>query len=440
MRAITALRARLADEPELRRPVGLVALFVVTGLVAIAGGWWLMFYVAWTILFLLLVAAAMAFLGLRALHFERSTRALRTEVGSYFDERIVVENRSWIPKLWLEIEDRGSHPEHTASFVVSLGPFGRFVRPVHTLVRQRGVFQLGPVFAESGDPFGLFRQRRQIDGVSTLVVYPVALDLPRFGRLPGSLSGGALQGERVQFTTTNVSGVREYRPGDTFNRIHWPTTARQGRLMVKEFELDPFSDVWLVLDLDRATMAGSGVESVEEYAVTACASLAKYLLDEDRAVGFICQGIVLTPDRGTRQQLKILEQLAFVRPVQGPSLDVLLAAEAQRFGRTDVLVVVTGSSEAGWVRELRHLGQRGIGASVVAVEASSFERRAAPRAAPRGAGGVLVAAAPEPRPSGGGAVAGALAAARVPTYVVRQGEPLQQALAAPVLGNVAAVR
>ena len=84
--------------------------------------------------------------------------------------------------------------------------------------------------------------------------------------------------------------------------------------MVKEFELDPFADIWLVLDLDQRIMAGSGVESVEEYAVTICASLAKYFLDENRAVGFAAQGLHLSPDRGTRQLLKILEVLAFVRP------------------------------------------------------------------------------------------------------------------------------
>ena len=118
----------------------------------------------------------------------------------------------------------------------------------------------------------------------------MALPLASFGRVDGELTGGALQGERVQHTTTNVSGVREYQPGDTFNRIHWKTSARQRQLMVKEFELDPFADIWLVLDLDQSTMAGSGVESVEEYAVTICASLAKYFLDENRAVGFVLPG------------------------------------------------------------------------------------------------------------------------------------------------------
>ena len=97
--------------------------------------------------------------------------------------------------------------------------------------------------------------------------------------------------------------------------------------MVKEFELDPFADIWLVLDLDERMMAGRGVESVEEYAVTICASLAKYFLDENRAVGFVGQGLHLSPDRGTRQLLKIYEVLAFVRPVSGTPLDELLVAE-----------------------------------------------------------------------------------------------------------------
>jgi len=394
-----------------RRPAGILILLVVTSLVALAGGWTLMFYAAWTIAFLLLVAYLLSVVGLRALYFERKTRALRAEVGSYFDERIIVENRSWVPKLWLEIEDQGQHPEHTISFVSSLGPYGRFVRPVHTLCRQRGVFQLGPVFAESGDPFGLFRQRRQIDGASTLVVYPVALPLAGFGRIDGDLTGGALQGERVQHTTTNVAGVREYAPGDTFNRIHWRSTARQRQLMVKEFELDPFADIWLVLDLDQRMMAGSGVESVEEYAVTICASLAKYFLDENRQVGLVAQGLHLAPDRGMRQLLKIYEVLAFVRPVSGTPLQEVLVAEQRRFSRTDTVVVVTGSREDHWVPIMRSLKLRGVHGQVVVLESSTFGRV----------------------PSSLG-ILGALAGAHLPTYVIKRGESLQRALVAPAFG------
>jgi uncharacterized protein (DUF58 family) len=390
---------------------GLLLLWAFVTVVALAGGWSLMFYVSWALLALLGVAYLLAYFGIRSLYFKRQTRALRAEVGSYFDEKIVVENGSWIPKLWLEIEDQGQHPDHTASSVVSLGPYGRFVDTVHTLCRQRGVFQLGPVFAESGDPFGLFRHRRQIDGTNTLVVYPIALDLPSFGRLPGELPGGGLQGERVQFTTPNVAGVREYRPGDTYNRIHWPSTARQRQLMVKEFELDPFSDVWLILDFDETAMVGTGPESTEEYAVTVTASLAKHFLKENRAVGVVSQGQVLGADRGTRQLLRTLELLAFLRPRARPNLHELLLGEQQRFGRTDCLVVITASVDDAWVRTAKTLEARGIHSSAVLIEASTFGR--APTS--------LVPL-------------GTLAAANLPTYLVKRGTPIEAALAVAATG------
>ena len=396
----------------MKQAAGVLVLWALVVLLALAGGWNLLFFLSWALVLLLAVAYLLTFLGQHGLYFDRQTRALRAEVGSFFDEKVVVENGSWIPKLWLEIHDGGQHPEHTASFVVSLGPYGRFVRPSRTLCRQRGVFQLGPMFAETGDPFGLFRQRSQIGGSSTLVVYPVAQDLPSFGQLPGDLPGGGLQGERVQFATPNVAGVRDYQPGDTFNRIHWPTTARQRRLMVKEFELDPFSDVWLVVDLEKDTMAGSGPESTEEYAVTICASLAKHFLDEGRAVGIVTQAQVLTVDRGSRQLLRALELLAYVRPVSGgPPLEALMLGQQQRFGRTDHLVIITASPRGAWVHSARVLSARGVHTSAVILDPSTFGEAASTRD-----------------------VAASTAAANIPTYRVNKGDVLQQALSRPTAG------
>jgi len=42
--------------------------------------------------------------------------------------------------------------------------------------------------------------------------------------------------------------VRPYAPGDSFNRIHWRSTARLGEIQVKEFDLEQTADVWLFVD------------------------------------------------------------------------------------------------------------------------------------------------------------------------------------------------
>jgi uncharacterized protein (DUF58 family) len=264
------------------------------------------------------------------------------------------------------------------------------------------------VWVTSGDPFGIFRVSRRLTEGATIVVYPRTVRLPRFGRVPGELPGGSLQGVRVQFSTPNVTSIREYRPGDAFNRIHWASTARTQKMMVREFELDPTADVWIILDLHSDVHAGSGLESTEEYGVTAAASLARHLLDQGRAVGLVSQTATLPADRGPRQAERILEVLALVRASSHLSLAALLSAETSRFARSSTLIVVTSSTHEGWARFCQALGGRGVHTNAVLVEAATFGT--APSTL------LLVSS---------------LAAAHIPTYLIKRGEPLDQALSSP---------
>jgi hypothetical protein len=226
--------------------------------------------------------------------------------------------------------------------------------------------------------------------------------------VPGELPGGSVQGVRVQFSTPNVASVRDYHPGDAFNRIHWPTTARTARLMVREFELDPTADVWIVVDLDADVHTGSGLESTEEYAVTAAASLARHLLDQGRAVGLVSQTATLPADRGPRQVERILEVLALVQATSHLTLAAMLSAETSRFARSSTLIVVTPSTAEAWARFCQALNGRGVHSSAVLIEAATFGQ--APLTL------LLVSS---------------LAAAHIPTYLVKRGDRLEHALASP---------
>jgi uncharacterized protein (DUF58 family) len=310
--------------------------------------------------------------------------------------------------VWLELHDSSDFPGHHLDGVLSLGPVGHKVWELRSVCTRRGRFSLGPVWVTSGDPFGIFRVSRKLTDGTTVVVYPRAVPLPRFGRVPGELPGGSLQGVRVQFSTPNVSSVREYRPGDAVNRIHWPTTARTTRLMVREFELDPTADVWIVLDLNADVHAGSGLASTEEYAVTAAASLARHLLDQGRAVGLVSQTTTLPADRGPRQAERILEVLALVRASTHLTLAAMLLAETSRFARSSTLIVVTPSTAEAWARFCQALGSRGVHTSAVLVEAATFGQAPSPL--------LLVSS---------------LVAAHIPTYLVKRGDPLERALSAP---------
>ncbi|HOG47602.1 MAG TPA: DUF58 domain-containing protein [Anaerolineae bacterium] len=365
---------------------------------------------------------------------DRETLSSRAQVGNVAEERFLLRNRGPLPRLWLEVRDHSELPEHRASMVINALASGReHGWAVRTTCRRRGRFRLGPVSLVSGDPFGMFVQRRELTPTSSIVVFPLMVDLHRFGALSGELVGGGTMHRRTHYVTTNVAGVREYYPGDSFNRIHWPSTARTGRLIVKEFELDPTADVWLCVDMDRAVQAEQRLEvsfdkhgdlpvlparrataldpSTEEYLVAAAASIARYFIAQKRAVGLLAYGErreAVQPDRGDRQLSKILETLAVIRAGGDVGIDRLLMAEGLSFGRNSVAVVLTPSADTAWVEALRDLSRRGVRGIGVVVDPSSFGSR-------RRATGVLQA----------------LVETGILAYRVREGDSLAAALSAP---------
>src|SRR5690606_29025177 len=94
---------------------------------------------------------------------------------------------------------------------------------------------------------------------------------------------------RPQLGNLPAATVSEYRPGDSLRHVHWMSTARRGRMMVKELEIEPSGNVWVVLDLDQRVQQGSGPMGTLEHGIVVAASLAADLLSgrDQRAVGLL---------------------------------------------------------------------------------------------------------------------------------------------------------
>lgn len=369
-----------------------VVLFVA----AQVTGWNLLDRLFYVLAGILVLAFVLSRFSLRGLRLHRETPTHRGQVGQVFTERLRLENTSRFGKLWVEVDDLSTLPDHHASVVTALGGRDQRQWTIQSRLRDRGRFHLGPLRLRSGDPFGLFPVQREIQGTSELVVYPAAIPLPNAIALGGELPGGNANHSRTPHITPNVSGVREYAPGDSFNRIAWSSSARAGRLMVKEFELDPTANVWLALDLEHRVHEPSGPSgslrppgdepehwraSTEEFCITVTASLGQYLLDQKRAVGLMMAGQhyeVLPTDRGPRQLMKVLEALAVIRAEGERDLGEMLTAESTRFGRYTTLIIVTPSTDETWVPALMTLMQAGVRATVILVDRSTFSGRASP--------------------------------------------------------------
>ncbi len=168
----------------------------------------------------------------------------------------------------------GSRPR----FVVdTLGPKGR--RRIDYEVRStvRGRFPIGPLSVRVGDPFGLVERHRAFSKTTDLVVTPIVEPLPAI-RLAGARAGSG-DNRPQPFSIGNVAdvAVREYRVGDDLRRVHWPTTARTGELMVRREEQPWQARCTLFIDNRARAHEGSAPDSSLERAVVATASVAVHL-------------------------------------------------------------------------------------------------------------------------------------------------------------------
>jgi len=353
----------------------------------------------WAALFV--IAAIWTWLGTREIRLGRHTRALRAQVGRPLEERLAVRNTGRFPKLWLEVRDWSELPGHEASYVVaSLGAKQERIWTVRSICQRRGRFRLGPLSISSGDPFGLFQVTRRIPQTTNVVIYPATVELPNFALPVGILPGGDALRRRTHYVTANSSGVRDYAPGDSFNRIHWPSTARRDRLIVKEFELDPQADVWIVLDGDASAQAALPTPeapsvrlndslwqttpvitppllppSTEEYAVSVAASLAQYFIRRDRSVGFVAHGQtreMIQPDRGERQLTKLMETLAVFHALGRIHFHDVLTMEAEQLPRGTTAILISASNDTRWVVGAQSLKRRGLRVVSVVLEPYTF--------------------------------------------------------------------
>lgn len=355
-----------------------VLLVMALAFFAISSGWKVLYVLAYVILALFVVCWLWAHYSLRNLVFHRGATNGRVQVGELFEERFMLDNVGFTPKLWIQIADGSTLPGYRAGYVASMGARKRATWRARTICRQRGQFQLGPVTATSGDPFGLFRRQMVVAPAREILVLPRVLSITNFALFTGGLPGRGKSSRRALQTTTNATTIRDYVAGDALSRIHWRSSAHYNKLMVKEFDQDPAVDVWIFLDLQEALQAGEGEHSTEEYGVTLAATIASYLLRQDLSVGMIVNGQkreFLALDRGDRQIERVLELLAVVSAGSGVALREVLALDALHFGRNTVVILITPSNTCEWHEGVRHLQRRGVQAAVVGLDAASFAGR-----------------------------------------------------------------
>jgi uncharacterized protein (DUF58 family) len=300
----------------------------------------------------------------------------QAHVGDDLRTTYSISNASGLPKPWLEVYNPTDLPVPLPGRALGLRSWAERSWIAIVPLTRRGTYRIEPMVVRTGDPFGFFEAAATVGRPTVVTVFPRVVPLPRW-RLPNSnLEGSHSAPERTLQTTPLATTIRPYAPGDSFNRIHWRSTARVGEIQVKEFDLEQTADVWLFVDLESPIQTGEGDVSTVEEALRVAASIAHDAIVENRAVGLTTSGhrlVSIPADRGPRQRQKIMQLLAAVEGDGGTPLAEMLLAGVPKLRRGMTAVVVTASRERRWVRALTSLRARGVAAAVVALDAASYD-------------------------------------------------------------------
>lgn len=375
--------------------------------IALLGGFVLTFVLLYAVLFLLGMSYVWVYLALRRIEIQVEGPEEKCEIGQFLEEQVTIYNPGRLPKLSIMVTERSNLPGYSNGRVLTLPGRGSFSWKSVTLCQLRGSFTFGSFAVTSGDPFGLFLRTQTYGTPRKVLVYPAAVELPGFQLVSLKDQGRGQSYQPTQRIAPSAAWVRDYAPGDGLSRIHWRSTARVGKLMVKEFDLELSDEVWIALDLCAGDQVGSGRESTLEYGVTIAASLARKYLETDCRLGLVAAGdkpYRFLAQAGANHLWQVMESLALMKAEGKQSIAQLLYQEKDLFGSHTYLIIITYQIDSDLRATLQHFSW-GKKAIVILVERSSFQ-----------VGDQLLSPS-EPLSGDGGNV-----------YIVRKGDKLEKAL------------
>ncbi len=233
---------------------------------------------------------------------------------------LIVTNRSRGVRLALDLRDE--HVEPARAFLPSLAPGAAVVVETIRTAASRGVHAASEVVVASAAPFGVAERRRRVEAAGETVVYPRLVRLDHLPWLESSPTPErALHAAPRRGAGPDYLGIREYRTGDSLRHVHWPSTARRGEVMVREFEREQTRR--LVVVVDAVGDAGAGETPMDR-----CCSVAASVAFAAQGAG---QGVRLVSAAGGEpaslarvEPAGTLRWLAELRPGGGMTMAALI--------------------------------------------------------------------------------------------------------------------
>jgi len=184
----------------------------------------------------------------------------------------------------------------------------------------RGTVSFEAMYVTVQSTLGLIERRFRIDVPAGARVFPDLSSVERYGslRARNRIIETGLRRMRERGVGTEFESLREWATGDAFRSIDWKATARRGRLMVSQYEIERSQNVMLVLDAGRLMTPWLGEQRKFDYAITAalsCGVIAGLASDKVGLIAFAKDILAASAPRATGGTLaRLISDVHDVQP------------------------------------------------------------------------------------------------------------------------------
>lgn len=340
---------------------------------------------------LLLLAHLTRKRGYKDLSIQRRLSTPLVAEGEEFAVTIIIENNKWLPVSFLSVSEAipanlkikiGSEASasnnrtyHTTRYNILW--YERIKRTYSIIGEKRGTYLIKNMELTLGDIFGFAAEKKELEDYLEILVMPKLMDLKSFGFDNNSLMGNSTVKRWLYNDPLYIRGIREYNVEDRMKDIHWKSSLKMNKLMVKNYDYTSDNEIIIIanMQVDEQVWRVLDEENIENM-ITAAASIAASALKEHIPTGMWTNAYIRSYSNEYKSEVepsvnsykKIMELSARMDLSARVSIEEYLRKKLPLFKRSCTYIIITAYLNDGCINLLYSLKKHGI--NILLIDAS----------------------------------------------------------------------
>lgn len=230
------------------------------------------------------------------LYYKREISKKLVEIDEEFDITVIIENKKILPVTFINVIEKfpdaiyykyGANLLKTANYLFhksnyALMPYQRIKRTYKAACSKRGKHTFFDVTLTIGDFLGIDTSIKNIEFSQYIIAMPKPLNLNEHLKPYGDYYGDISVKRWIIDDPILTIGIREYTPYDPQKFIHWPSSLKSNKLMVKQFDFTCENTSLIILNIECDKPFWINIDDVK---IEKCLSFVRTIIEEFQKEG-----------------------------------------------------------------------------------------------------------------------------------------------------------